>query len=137
MTNLPEVRVRNILKDSAALVSLMDSIRGQALSIVPIYTFAVPEDYQKNESNPVVRVTPIPKEDARYADNERFLVESFVQVDFWINKKDTSGLSLMQDLIYQELHKNGYERYQPERSIDPDYPEQIMVTGLFRGRIYE
>lgn len=136
MTNLPEVNVRNILKNSNTLVSLMDNIRGQSLAIVPIYTFAIPEDYQKNESNPVIRVTPVPKEDAHYADNERFLVDTFVQVDFWISRKDTSGLALMQDLIYQELHKNGYERYQPERSIDPDYPEQIMVTGLFRGRIY-
>ncbi|WP_251930922.1 hypothetical protein [Latilactobacillus sakei] len=45
MTNLPEVNVRNILKNSKALVSLMDNIRGQSLAIVPIYTFAIPEDY--------------------------------------------------------------------------------------------
>lgn len=78
MTRHPIVRVYNILKDNKELAQLLNSSKQDK-----IFNFEIPENYQKAEYTPLIRVTEILLQNTIYRDSDseyyRFLfaIETF------------------------------------------------------------
>lgn len=78
MTRHPIVRVYNILKDNKELAQLLNSSKQPK-----IFNFEIPENYQKVEYTPLIRITEILLENTIYRDGDseyyRFLfaIETF------------------------------------------------------------
>lgn len=78
MTRHPIVRVYNILKDNKELAQLLNSSKQPK-----IFNFEIPENYQKAEYTPLIRVTEILLQNTIYRDGDSeyyrllFAIETF------------------------------------------------------------
>lgn len=59
MTRHPIVRMWDVLRKDEQLVSMMDKARKTSAKQPLIYTFEIPESYQKTEEAPFIRLTEI------------------------------------------------------------------------------
>lgn len=59
MTRHPIVRMWDVLRKDEQLVSMMDKVRKTSAKQPLIYTFEIPESYQKTEEAPFIRLTEI------------------------------------------------------------------------------
>lgn len=59
MTRHPLVRMWDILRKDNQLIDLLNNARGTATKQPLIYTLQIPEDYQKTEKAPFIRLTEI------------------------------------------------------------------------------
>lgn len=131
----PEVKIRNLLNANADIVALMDKIRGRPLDYPPVFVNTPTDKFFATnlEIAPWIRVTLIPGDGADYADDNRLIEYPRVQVDFWIRKEMTKELGELEDLIYETLHANNYERYYKSHTPDADIESLMMVQGNFEG----
>lgn len=129
----PEMQVADYLTNDERLVTMMDELRQDKLSYVPIFTSTPDDPFIKASSAPWIRITPIPGDDAIYSDDVRFFEYPRVQVDFWIREENDDRLMDIQERIYETLHSNGFERYYKNSYPDPDLDNCIMVTANFEG----
>lgn len=129
----PEMQVADYLTNDECLVAMMDELRQDKLSYVPIFTSTPDDPFIKASSAPWIRITPIPGDDAIYSDNARFFEYPRVQVDFWIREENDDRLMDIQERIYETLHSHGFERYYKNSYPDPDLDNCIMVTANFEG----
>ena len=129
----PEMQVADYLTNDERLVAMMDELRQDKLSYVPIFTSTPDDPFIKASSAPWIRITPIPGDDAIYSDDARFFNYPRVQVDFWIRKEQMKHIEELQKQIYNTLHKHGFERYYKNRYPDPDLDGCYMVTANFEG----
>lgn len=130
---LPEIEVADYLSNDEKIVQLMASLRLDQLDYVPIFTETPDDTFIKTSSAPWIRVTPIPGDIAIYSDNTRLFEYPRVQVDFWLRKENINQVGKLQQLIYECLYQNGYERYYQDRYPDPDLDGCLMVTANFEG----
>ena len=112
---------------------MIDELRQDKLSYVPIFTSTPDDPFIKASSAPWIRITPIPGDDAIYSDDARFFEYPRVQVDFWIREENDDRLMDIQERIYETLHSHGFERYYKNSYPDPDLDNCIMVTASFEG----
>ena len=129
----PEMQVADYLTNDERLVTMMDELRQDKLSYVPIFTSTPDDPFIKASSAPWIRITPIPGDDAIYSDDARFFEYPHVQVDFWIREENDDRLMDIQERIYETLHSHGFERYYKNSYPDPDLDNCIMVTANFEG----
>lgn len=59
MTRHPIVRMWDVLRKDGQLISMMDKVRKTSAKQPLIYTFEIPESYQKTEEAPFIRLTEI------------------------------------------------------------------------------
>ena len=130
---LPEIEVANILSGNKKLTQLMADLREDRLDYEPIFTDTPDDSFIKASSAPWIRVTSITGDNAIYGDDARLFEYPRVQVDFWLPEDKLISLEKLQDLIYETLHDNGYERYYKDRYHDPDLDGCLMVTANFEG----
>lgn len=88
----PEMQVADYLTNDECLVAIMDELRQDKLSYVPIFTSTPDDPFIKASSAPWIRITPIPGDDAIYSDDARFFEYPRVQVDFWIREENDLSL---------------------------------------------
>lgn len=131
----PEFKIRNLLNANPEIVALMDRIRGRPLDYPPIFSSTPTDKFFATEGEiaPWIRVTLIPGDGADYADDNRLIEYPRVQIDFWIRKEMTKELSELEDLIYETLHAQNYERYYKSHTPDADIETLMMVQGNFEG----
>ncbi len=129
----PEMQVADYLTNDERLVAMMDKLRQDKLSYVPIFTSTPDDPFIKASSAPWIRITPIPGDDAIYSDDALFFEYPRVQVDFWIREENDDRLMDVQERIYETLHSHGFERYYKNSYPDPDLDNCIMVTANFEG----
>ena len=129
----PEMQVADYLTNDERLVTMMDELRQDKLSYVPIFTSTPDDAFIKASSAPWIRITPIPGDDAIYSDNARFFEYPRVQVVFWIREENDDRLMDVQERIYETLHSHGFERYYKNSYPDPDLDNCIMVIANFEG----
>lgn len=131
--SLPEIEVAKMLKANQKLMALMSSLRSTKLDYDPVFTETPKDEFIKASSAPWIRVTPIPGDTAIYSDNARLFEYHRVQVDFWIRRTQMKYIEELQNMIYETLHEQEYERYYLDRYSDPDLDNCLMVTANFEG----
>ena len=129
----PEMKVADYLSNDERLVAIMNELREDKLSYVPVFTSTPDDTFIKASSAPWIRITPIPGDDAIYSDDDRLFEYQRVQVDFWIREENDDRLMDIQERIYEILHSHGFERYYKNSYPDPDLDNCIMVTASFEG----
>lgn len=83
-----------------------------------IFTLEVPEEYQKIDIAPIVRINEISDNPEDYASNQPFTVVFSVQVDVWA--ADLGALDQAKQLLDAMLLKNGWAHYSGALDKDPD-----------------
>lgn len=130
----PEQVVFSILSNSD-LSDLLERIRGQPDELRGIYIGTPDFNSQTSptfdELAPWIRITALPGDLAEYSDNERFMEEQRVQVDFWIDKTKLPELHEIKKKIYKVMHDKGWERYGVTSTIDYDNKNLRMETANF------
>lgn len=132
----PEYKVADLLAADKPLMALLDKIRGQPLHDPPVYSetpdFTNYTGKQIVAMSPWIRVTPVPGDEAAYADDQRIAAFPKLQVDVWVIKRLVADQFDIEDLIYNTMHKAGWERYYRASVIDADTPSLRMLTFLFQ-----
>ena len=109
----------------------MDEIRGNSIDKPQIYAETPEEAFIQNANAPWIRITPIPGDDALYADNQRVIEYPRYQIDFWISRYKTKELIKLEQMIYENMYNHGYERYYKNHTRDIDMTDLQMVQGNF------
>lgn len=130
----PEQTVFSILTASG-LPELLERVRGKADDLGGIYIgtpdFNSDTSLSSDELAPWIRITAISGDVAEYSDNERFMEQHRVQVDFWIEKTKLPELHEIKEKLYKVMHNNGWERYNVTSTIDYDNKNLRMETANF------
>lgn len=80
---LPVVVVYELLMNDETITSLVNPDF--------IFTMRVPEDYQKVENAPIIRINEINDYQANFANNKSIEINITVQIDVWANDLQTLG----------------------------------------------
>lgn len=130
---LPEKRVYDLLTNNTDLVNSLNDIRGKPTSFPYIFIGQPNDTFTVFDNAPWIRITTIPSDDARFADNQRLMSYFKIQIDFWIDKTDLPNLEKIENLIYTTLSDDGIERYYRDHRADEDIDGLEMVQGNFEG----
>ena len=83
-----------------------------------IFTLDVPEDYQKVENAPIVRINEISDYQQDFASNKPFTLVFSVQVDVWA--RDLKTLDNIQTALDTLMSNNYWSQYNGALDKDPD-----------------
>lgn len=112
MNEHPLVRMNVLLSDNEPLVQMMNDIREKKTDDILIFTFDLPDDYQKISSAPFMRLTEIYLHNTFYNDDEsahyRFL---FAVEVFGVTMNDTHKLSNEVIKIIKQSNGRCYDRF--------------------------
>ncbi|EAE1298302.1 hypothetical protein EP04_01965 [Listeria monocytogenes] len=115
---IPVIDVFHALYNDNELNGLMDEIRGTSLDTQTIFQLAIPEDFQKKEKAPLIRIESINNYGAFYCDDIRNSEIAFVQVSTMTPLlKDLAQLICIIDRVMKEA---GYEQYSDQLYREPD-----------------
>lgn len=116
MTRHPLVRMWDVLRKDNQLIQLLNDIRGEATEQPLIYTLEIPENYQKTEFAPIIRLTEILNRDALKHDGRSnhyrylFAVETFgssINDVFQINERVVEIIEGINGVCFErELEKD-------------------------------
>lgn len=126
-----EYDIFHIFNSNQNIKSYMDEIRGNSIDDPQIYVGTPDEAFIQNENAPWIRITPIPGDEALYADNQRIIEYSRFQIDFWILKYKTKELIKLEQMIYENMSQNGFERYYKNHTRDIDMTDLQMIQGNY------
>lgn len=113
MTKHPIVRIYEYLNEFNNLTEALNNIRKTNTEEPLIFTFEIPEDYQKSSTAPFIRITPIYLKENIWSDNDsesyrfNFAIETFskrisdsYQISELVIKrlKEINGICYAQDL---------------------------------------
>lgn len=90
-----ETRVFELLNTDADLIGEMAEIRGKLSPC--IFKHDIPEEYQKRELAPFIRLSPLYEGDRQYADDGAMAEEQRIQISFW-TKTDEQAEVIKQHL---------------------------------------
>lgn len=132
----PETTVVKLLSADTDLLALTTRIRGHKPRDIPVYS-STPDFTNQTiqtiiDMSPWIRVTPIPGDDAIYADDQRVVKYPKVQLDYWVDKTKTADCDELEDYLYDKMHKAGWERYYRYSMIDGDTPQLRMVITQYQ-----
>ncbi|MDM5199254.1 hypothetical protein QUF79_14630 [Fictibacillus enclensis] len=83
-----------------------------------VFTIAVPDDYQKFESAPIIRINEINNSRSAWADDAVVSIDVDIQIDIWTRDYETlSQLTFKVDQIMANLE---YQQYNGITNKDPD-----------------
>ena len=112
MNEHPLVRMTVLLSDNEPLVQMMNDIREKKTDDILIFTFDLPDDYQKTSSAPFMRLTEIYLHNTFYNDDEsahyRFL---FAVEVFGATMNDTHKVSNEVIKIIKQRNGRCYDRF--------------------------
>lgn len=112
MNEHPLVRMTVLLSDNEPLVQMMNDIREKKTDDILIFTFDLPDDYQKISSAPFMRLTEIYLHNTFYNDDEsahyRFL---FAVEVFGATMNDTHKVSNEVIKIIKQHNGRCYDRF--------------------------
>lgn len=114
-----------------ALKDYMDVIRGNSIDDPQIYVGTPDEAFIQNTNAPWIRITAIPGDNALYADDKRVIEYPRYQIDFWVLKYKTKELIKLENMIYENMNKHGFERYYKNHTRDIDMTDLQMVQGNY------
>lgn len=131
MINLNEYDIFHNFNSDQEIKDYMDKIRGKSIKSPQIYVGTPEQSFIQNQNAPWIRITAIPGDLADYADDKRFIEYPRYQIDFWILRYKTKELIKLENMIYENMSKNGYERYYKNHTRDIDMTDLQMVQGNF------
>lgn len=108
--NLPVKVVYDILMNDENITSLINPNM--------IFMIDVPEDYQKVENAPIIRINEISDYQEDFASNKPFTLVFSVQVDVWAN--NLKILESFQTALDALMSKNYWSQYSGALDKDPD-----------------
>lgn len=127
-----EYDIFHIFNANQQIKDYMNEIRGSSIDSPQIYVETPPESFIQNANAPWIRITPIPGDEALYADDERVIEYPKFQIDFWILKYKTKELIKLEQMIYDNMFQNCFERYYKNHTNDIDMTDLKMVQGNYR-----
>lgn len=130
-----EYDIFHIFNASDQIKDYMNEIRGSSIDLPQIYVGTPPESFIQNANAPWIRITPIPGDDALYADDERVIEYPRFQIDFWILRYKTKELIKLEQMIYNNMFENGYERYYKNHTRDVDMTDLQMIQGNYEYQL--
>lgn len=95
-----------------------------------IFLLDVPEDYQKIEKLPLVRINEISDYQDGFASNMPFSMVVSVQVDVWGNSIKT--LDPIQTVLDKLMAQNGWVQYAGGIDRDPDFNQTPRLYRRYR-----
>lgn len=130
-----EYDIFHIFNANQQIKDYMNEIRGSSIDLPQIYVGIPPESFIQNANAPWIRITPIPGDDALYADDERVIEYPRFQIDFWIYRYKTKELIKLEQMIYDNMSENGYERYYKNHTRDVDMTDLQMIQGNYEYQL--
>ncbi|WP_444649827.1 hypothetical protein [Companilactobacillus zhachilii] len=130
-----EYDIFKIFNSSTDIQDYMNGIRGNKIDLPQIYVGTPQESFIQNSNAPWIRITPIPGDEALYADDERVIEYPRFQIDFWILRYKTKELIKLEQMIYNNMFENGYERYYKNHTRDVDMTDLQMIQGNYEYQL--
>lgn len=90
-----------------------------------IFTIEVPEDYQKVENAPIIRIDEINDYQDRYANNQPFSSVVSIQISVW--SKDLRTLDEFKTYLDKLMATNNWSQYNGVLYKDPDIDLYMMA----------
>lgn len=130
-----EYDIFHIFNVNQQIQDYMNEIRGSSIDLPQIYVGTPPESFIQSANAPWIRITPIPGDEALYADDERVIEYPRFQIDFWILRYKTKELIKLEQMIYNNMFENGYERYYKNHTRDVDMTDLQMIQGNYEYQL--
>lgn len=106
-------------------------------SIVPrnkVYLYNIPEDMQRLETMPVIRINHITSSATVYSSNELNMTRERFQVQYFFDDNDDRDIEGMISDIDEVLRDNGFYYSNGYDSYDPDLDGVLTVTRQYNYR---
>lgn len=94
-----------------------------------IFTLKIPEDYQKEENAPIVRINEIADYQESFSSNKPFTLVYAVQVDVWA--KDLAILEPIREHLDNLMAEHYWSQYNGSLDHDPDI-DLIRLARRYR-----
>jgi len=128
---LNEYDVFQMINSDEKITDYMNVIRGTLIDDPQIYVGTPEEAFIQNENAPWIRITAIPGDEALYADDKRVIEYPRYQIDFWILNYKVEELIMLEQMIYDNMHNHGFERYYKNHTRDIDMTDLQMIQGNY------
>ncbi|WWT40104.1 hypothetical protein [Staphylococcus phage PT94] len=106
-------------------------------SIVPrnkVYLYNIPEDMQRLETMPIIRINHITSSATVYSSNELNMTRERFQVQYFFDDNDDRDIEGMISDIDKVLRDNGFYYSNGYDSYDPDLNGVLTVTRQYNYR---
>lgn len=106
-------------------------------SIVPrnkVYLYNIPEDMQRLETMPIIRINHITSSATVYSSNELNMTRERFQVQYFFDDNDDRDIEGMISNIDEVLRDNGFYYSNGYDSYDPDLNGVLTVTRQYNYR---
>lgn len=106
-------------------------------SIVPrnkVYLYNIPEDMQRLETMPIIRINHITSSATVYSSNELNMTRERFQVQYFFDDNDDRDIEGMISDIDSVLRDNGFYYSNGYDSYDPDLDGVLTVTRQYNYR---
>lgn len=106
-------------------------------SIVPrnkVYLYNIPEDMQRLETMPIIRINHITSSATVYSSNELNMTRERFQVQYFFDDNDDRDIEGMISDIDEVLRDNGFYYSNGYDSYDPDLDGVLTVTRQYNYR---
>lgn len=106
-------------------------------SIVPrnkVYLYNIPEDMQRLETMPIIRINHITSSATVYSSNELNMTRERFQVQYFFDDNDDRDIEGMISDIDKVLRDNGFYYSNGYDSYDPDLDGVLTVTRQYNYR---
>jgi hypothetical protein len=107
---LPSKVVYDLLMNDANVTSLVNPDM--------VFVLDVPENYQKIQNAPIIRINEIGDYQENYASNKPFSFVFSIQIDVWA--KDLETLDIAKETLDKLLSDNNWSQYNGFLDKDPD-----------------
>lgn len=124
---LPSVVVYNLLMESDELAEHMD--------LDHIFTMFIPEDFQKVEEAPLIRICDLDEYRSEWVDNSAIAIDISVQVEIWCGVNDLTRLSEIRTIVDNLLAENHWQQYASTIDRDPEL-DLVRVARRYRATQY-
>lgn len=106
-----ETSVYKLLTKNQELITLLNDIRGKPLpdGHTGVWKHTIPENYQKKENAPFIRLNPIYEADYTFSDDDAMAEEQRIQLSWWC-ETDTEA-ELIKNKVDEILKGNNFTRY--------------------------